>query len=262
MDKRFEGRNIFITGAGSGFGRKTAQRFAEEGAATIYMVDYNQERLDATAPSIEEHGATAIKINTDLSVMENCSDAIAQALAHDPKLDVLVANAAAWVDEPFIEHSDDSWRRVLSVNLDGYYVLAQRAAKAMKETGGGVILFTASIVAQGHGRGFTAYCVSKAGLISLAKAIAVECAPYNIRANCVSPGPADTQQSVDLVGLKLMEKWRTEGFPAVPMNRLASDEDIANGFLYLASDDAKYVSGVNLVVDGALTAQTYDVPES
>ena len=95
MDKRFEGRNVFITGAGSGFGRKTAQRFAEEGAATIYMVDYNQERLDATAPSIEEHGATAIKINTDLSVMENCSDAIAQALAHDPKLDVLVANAAA-----------------------------------------------------------------------------------------------------------------------------------------------------------------------
>ena len=260
--KRFEGKNVFITGAGSGFGRKTAERFAEEGAKTIYMVDYNQERLDATAPAIEELGPVVIKINTDLGDMQNCADAVATALEHDPKLDVLVSNAAAWANEPFLDHSDDTWRHVLSVNLDAYYVLAQRAARAMKETGGGVILFTASIVALGHGRGFTAYCVSKAALLSLAKAIAVECAPFDIRCNCVSPGPADTQQSVDLAGEELMEKWRSEGFPVVPMNRLASDEDIANAFLYLASDDAKYVSGTNIVVDGALTAQAYDVPES
>jgi 2-hydroxycyclohexanecarboxyl-CoA dehydrogenase len=92
--------------------------------------------------------------------------------------------------------------------------------------------------------------------------MAVELAEHNIRVNCVAPGPADTQQSVDLVGEELMEKWRREGFPVVPMNRLASTDDIAGAFLYLASDDAKYVSGHNLIVDGALTAQTYDVPES
>jgi NAD(P)-dependent dehydrogenase (short-subunit alcohol dehydrogenase family) len=131
----------------------------------------------------------------------------------------------------------------------------------MKETGGGVILFTSSISSLGHGRGFTAYGVAKAGLVALAKAIAVECAPYNIRANCVAPGPADTQQSVDLAGEELMDKWRAEGFPVVPMNRLATDDDIAGAFLYLASDDAKYVSGINLIVDGGLTAQVYDVPE-
>jgi NAD(P)-dependent dehydrogenase (short-subunit alcohol dehydrogenase family) len=260
--RRFEGKNVFVTGGGSGFGRRTAQRFAEEGAKTVYLVDYNQERLDATAPTIEERGATAVKICADLGVMENCSAAVEQALEFDPKLDVLVSNAAAWVDEEFIEHSDESWRRVLSVNLDAYYVLANRAARAMRDTGGGVILFTSSISSLGHGRGFTAYSVAKAGLVSLAKAIAVECAPYNIRCNCVSPGPADTQQSVDLVGEELMVKWRAEGFPVVPMNRLASDDDIAGAFLYLASDDAKYVSGINLVVDGALTAQAYDVPAS
>ncbi len=260
--RRFEGRNVFVTGAGSGFGRRTALRFAEEGARHVHMVDYNQERLDATAPAIEALGAIPHKICLDLGEMDNCSDAMARALAVDPKLDVLVSNAAAWVAADFIDMTTAEWRRIMSVNLDAYFVLAREAANAMKDTGGGVILFTASIVALGHGRAFTAYCVSKAALVSLARAIAVECAPYGIRANCVSPGPADTQQSVDLVGEELMDKWRTHGFPVVPANRLADDRDIAEAFLYLASDAAKYVSGVNLVVDGALTAQTYDVPES
>lgn len=262
MSKRFEDKNVLVTGAGSGFGRWTAERFAEEGAKNVYLVDRLQDRLDEVSPVIEELGANPVQIETDLAEMDNCAAAVAQALEVDPKLDVLVSNAAAWVDEPFIEMTDESWRRVLSVNLDAYYVLAQRAARAMKETGGGAILFTSSISALGHGRGFTAYSVAKAGLVSLAKAIAVECAPYNIRCNCVAPGPADTQQSVDVAGEELMEKWREEGFPVVPMNRLASVDDIANAFLYLASDDAQYVSGVNLVVDGGLTAQTYDVPDS
>ena len=194
--------------------------------------------------------------------MDNCEKAMAQALSVDPKLDVLVSNAGAWNDAQFIDLRTPDWRRIMSVNLDAYFVLAREAANAMKKTGGGVILFTSSIVALGHGRGFTAYCVSKAALVSLARAIAVECAPYGIRANCVSPGPADTQQSVDLVGEELMDKWRRHGFPVVPANRLADDTDIAEAFLYLASDAAKYVSGVNLIVDGALTAQTYDVPDS
>ena len=259
--RRFVGKNVFVTGAGSGFGRRTAQRFAEEGAQHVYLVDYNQDRLDATAPSIEAHGATAHKICLDMADLDNCADAVQQALAVDPRLDVMVSNAAAWVDSLFIDMSTEDWRRIMAVNLDAYFVLAREAARAMRETGGGVILFTASIVAAGHGRGFTAYCVSKAGLVSLAKAIAVECAGYGIRANCVSPGPADTQQSVDLVGDELMDKWRRDGFPVVPLNRLADDIDIAEAFLYLASDAARYVSGVNLVVDGALTAQTYDIPE-
>lgn len=258
----FEGKNVLITGAGSGFGRRTALRFAEEGAKHLHLVDYQQERLEAIAPMIEQRGAIPHLINLDLGDMANCEAAISEALAIDPKLDVMIANAAAWTDVPFIDLTNEAWRRVLSVNLDAYFVLAREAARAMKDTGGGVILFTSSISSLGHGRGFTSYCVAKAGLVSLAKAIAVECAQFNIRANCVSPGPADTQQSVDLVGEELMDKWRTQGFPVVPMNRLADDLDIAEAFLYLASDAAKYVSGINLVVDGALTAQTYDVPES
>ena len=175
---------------------------------------------------------------------------------------MLISNAAAWVQVPFIEMNHDDWRRVMSVNLDAYFTLSQRAARAMRETGGGVILFTSSISALGHGRNFTAYCVAKAAVVSLVKAIAVELAPWNIRANCVSPGPADTQQSVDIAGEELMSKWRAGGFPVVPMNRLAATDDIASAFLYLASDEARYVSGINLVVDGGYTAQVYDLPKS
>ncbi len=260
MTQRFSGQNIFITGAGSGIGRRCAELFAAEGANNIYLVDYKQDRLDAVAPVIAASGATPHLLNFDLGVMDNCAEAISYALQVDAKLDVVISNAAAWTDRGFLEMSDADWRGVLAVNLDAYYVIAQRSAQAMARTGGGVILFTSSISALGHGRGFTNYCVAKAGVVALAKAIAVECAPFNIRCNCVAPGPADTQQSVDVAGEELMQKWRSDGFPLVPLNRLASTDDIAHAFLYLASEEARYVSGINLVVDGALTAQTYDVP--
>lgn len=258
---RFTDRNVFVTGAGSGFGQRTAELFAQEGAKHVYLVDRFADRLETTASRVAAAGGNPVPICCDLGDMANCADAVAQALAVDPKLDVMISNAAAWADEHFLDITDESWRRVLSVDLDAYFVLAHRAANAMKQTGGGVILFTSSISSLGHGRGFTSYAVAKAGLVALAKAIAVECAPFNIRANCVSPGPADTQQSVDLTSEELMNKWRTEGFPVVPLNRLASVDDIAHAFAYLASDEARYLSGVNLIVDGALTAQTYDVPD-
>jgi len=148
---RFTGKNVFITGAGSGFGQQTTELFAEEGAARVYLVDRLQERLDVTAERVEATGATPVSICTDLSSMANCSDAIAEALAIDPKLDVMISNAAAWADEHFLDITDESWRHVLSVNLDTYFVLAHRAANAMKHTGGGAILFTSSVASLGHG---------------------------------------------------------------------------------------------------------------
>ena len=127
---------------------------------------------------------------------------------------------------------------------------------------GGVILYTASISSLGASPSFAHYSAAKAGVANLVTTMAIELAPHQIRVNAVSPGPADTQQSVDLVGEELMDKWRREGFPVVPLQRLASAEDIAAAFSYLASDDAGYVTGINLVVDGGLTAHAYSVPES
>jgi NAD(P)-dependent dehydrogenase (short-subunit alcohol dehydrogenase family) len=258
---RFQKKNVFLTGAGSGFGRATALGFAREGADVVCLVERLPERLEAVCAEVEELGARAVPILADLGDAASCERAVQRALADAGRLDVVVVNHAAmsW-ETPFLELADADWETELRVNLTSFFVLAQRAARSMAQTGGGVILFTASVNALGAGRGFAPYCVTKAGLVSLAQVMAVELAPHGIRVNCVSPGPADTQRSVDLVGEETMERFRAS-FPGVPMNRLASAEDIAEAFLYLASDAASYITGHNLVVDGGLTAQIYDLPE-
>jgi NAD(P)-dependent dehydrogenase (short-subunit alcohol dehydrogenase family) len=258
---RFDGRSIFITGAGSGFGQRTAVRFAELGAALIHLVDRVPERLEQTAALVTAAGAEAHSHCVDLGEADHCTEVIRRAVALGPRLDVMISNAATFADEHFLDITHESWRRVLAVDLDASFLLAQGAARAMRDTGGGSILFTASIGARFHGRGFTSYDVSKAALLALVRAIAVECAPYNIRANCVSPGPGDTPQSAALVDDATMQRWRTDGFEAAPLQRLASVDDIAEAFVYLASDEARYVTGIDLVVDGGLTAQAYTPPK-
>ena len=161
----------------------------------------------------------------------------------------------------FLDGTDDDWALEIDVNLTSHYVLAREVARAMRDAGrGGSIAFTASINASGASVGCAAYCATKAGLVALMEVMAIELARHGIRVNCVSPGPADTQRSIDLVGEAKMRELRT-AFPVVPLNRLASPEDVAEAFLYLVSDAASYVTGHNLVVDGGLTAQIYDVPK-
>jgi NAD(P)-dependent dehydrogenase (short-subunit alcohol dehydrogenase family) len=256
---RFDGKHIFVTGAGSGFGRRTAERFAEEGAAEIYLVDLLQDRLDVVAEEIRKRGSNPISLCFDLADAAKCSEAMAKALSRGP-LDVLICNAAEVEEKRFINIELASWKRQLAVNLTAYFILGRDAARSMVEQKSGVILFTSSIDAQGHSLGFTPYCVTKAGEVSLMKSMAVELARSGVRVNSVSPGPADTQQSTDLVGEDLMEKWRKYGFPETPLNRLVSVNDIANAFLYLASDDASFVTGHDLVVDGGHTADLYEIP--
>ena len=261
MPPRFQKKIVFVTAAGAGFGFATATGFAREGAATVCVVEKLADRLERVAEAVEEHGARAVPIHADLGETAGCEAAVAQVLEACGRLDVAVLNHAAmsW-ETPFLEVPHEQWDTELRVDLTSYFVMAQRLARAMVEAGGGVILFTASVNALGAGGGFAPYCASKAGLVALAQVMAVELAQRGVRVNCVSPGPADTQRSVDLVGEETMARFR-ERFPGVPMNRLASAEDIAEAFLYLASDAAGYVTGQNLVVDGGLTAQVYHLPD-
>jgi 3-oxoacyl-[acyl-carrier protein] reductase len=157
---------------------------------------------------------------------------------------------------------DESWLKVIAVDLTASFVVGQRTARAMVESGnGGVILYTASISSLGASPDFAHYCAAKAGTVNLAKTMAIELISHGIRVNCVSPGPSDTQQSVDLVGEELMEKFR-KSFPVVPMGRLGKADEMAAAFSFLASDEAAYITGVNLVVDGGLTAHAYTLQES
>jgi NAD(P)-dependent dehydrogenase (short-subunit alcohol dehydrogenase family) len=252
-----------ITGGGSGFGRATALRFAAEGAAHVVLVDRLEDRLAAVRAELEPLGPGVTTVAVDLGTIEGCDEAVRRGVEGAGHLDVVVSNAAAWTQEPFIEMPDASWLKVIAVNLNASFAIAQRSARAMRDRGsGGVILFTASISSLGGSPEFAHYNATKAAIANLVKTLALELVPYKIRVNCVSPGPGDTQQSVDLVGEELMAKWREEGFPVVPLGRLAAADDIAAAFSYLASDEASYVTGVNLVVDGGLTAHAYSVPAS
>lgn len=264
MDKeRHAGKVVLVTGGGSGIGRATALRFAEEGAERVIVVDHFGDRLERVSGELRERGTTPGAIRAELAEIPECERAIRSAFEDAGRLDVVVSNAAAWTQEPFLELKDDSWLKVIAVNLTASFAIGQRAARAMVDSGrGGVILFTTSISSLGGSPEFSHYNAAKAGTANLVKTMALELVGHGIRVNCVSPGPSDTQQSVDLVGQELMEKWRREGFPPAPMGRLGSPEDMAAAFSFLASDEAAYVTGVNLVVDGGLTAHAYSVPES
>ncbi len=260
---RFAGRKALVTGAGAGFGRATAVGLAREGAASVALVEQHQDRLDAVSAEVESHGAQAIPIAIDLASMESAAHVIDTTVAAAGGLDILISNHAAMSWEvPFLDGTDAEWQRELDVNLTSHYVLARHAARTMQAAGhGGSIGFTASVDALGAEHGYTPYCVTKAALVALAKVMAVELAQYGIRVNCVSPGPGDTQRSIDLVGEERMVEFRKTGFAGVPLVRLASVDDIAQAFLYLASDAASYITGHNLVVDGGLTVYAYHLPE-
>lgn len=262
MDReRFKGKNVFITGAGSGFGRATAQKFAEQGAENIYLVDILPDRLDRVESEVRSRGAKAHPIKCNILDIADCDRAIEKALKIAPRLDVMISNAAPGrMPTPFLEMPDAVWLEDIQGILNASFVMGQRSARAMVATGGkGVILFTISVSALGAGNGFAAYCAAKSGQVALVKVMAAELAEHGIRVNGVSPGPADTQRSVDFLGEDVMKKLRAS-FPTVPLGRLASPDDIANAFIYLASDEAAYVTGINLIVDGGLSGLIYTPP--
>ena len=253
---RLKGKVALVTGAGSGFGEATVHRFLAEGAEHVFLVDNKQDRLDKVVAAA---GDGVTPINANLGSRDDCRNLI--QIAHDQagRLDVLVSNAGAWTQEPFLEMKEESWDYVMGVTLHASFILGQLAARIMKDQGGGVILYTASIDFQGAAPGFSHYAVGKAAVVNLARNMAIELAPYKIRVNCVSPGPSNTQQSVDIVGEERMKEFR-ESFPIVPLGRLGEPEDMAAAFTFLASDDASYVTGHNLVVDGGLIAHAYSIP--
>ncbi len=259
---RLAGKSALITGGGSGFGRATARRFVEEGATKIILVDIRLDSAEKVQAEVEALGAQALALQCDVGTKANCEKLMDDTLAWvDGKLDILVSNAAPFHGpQPFLEFTDDFWFSDMNVQLNASFFLGRRAAQAMAKSGGGAILYTTSINAQGAGAQFASYVAAKAGIAGLIKVMAVELAEYGIRVNGVGPGPADTPRSVQLVGEETMEEFRKK-FPVVPMNRLAAADDIANAFVFLASDEASYITGQNLMVCGGVTAYVYNVPK-
>jgi 3-oxoacyl-[acyl-carrier protein] reductase len=249
---RLEGKCALITGAGSGLGRAMARRFAEEGARVL-VTDVNEEAAAETVALIGgQPGERAAARHMDVTSEEQVAAAIADVLARWGRLDILVANAGIGTPGFLANTSLHDWERVLSVNLNGVFLCAKHAIPAMRAAGGGVILTTASVAGLQGTPHLGAYGASKAGVVQLTQTIALEGARFNIRANAICPVWADTPMIAEFVaGTRAAPEQVRERLTAqIPLGRMATPDDIANAALFLVSDEAAFITGVALPVDG------------
>ena len=255
MNGRFAGRGVIVTGGGRGIGQATARAFAAEGA-NVLVLGRTVTGLEETVAQITADGGQAWLLPCDVTNEAQVEETVTRAASRWDRIDVLINNAGIDDDTPFLEVDRARWRAVVDTNLTGVFLMSQAVGRKMAKTGGGVILHTASIDASGGDGPYAAYNASKAGLLGLSRTMALELAAHGIRSNCVSPGFTHTVMTEKAVGPKLMD-YLNGSFARVPMKRLVRTDEVAQAFLFLASDQASAITGIDLRVDGGLTANWY-----
>ena len=252
---RFENKVAIITGGTSGIGLAAAQLFSQEGARVVLMAR-NPSRGQAAVAQITATGRQAIFVPGDVGVAADCQRCVAAALDAHGRLDILFNNAGViHVNRNLVETSEEEWDATLNSNLKGIFLMSKAAIPRIAAGGGGVIINNASIFGLVGGSGVAAYCAAKGGVITLTKAMALDHAAQNIRVNCICPGSVSTpmleNEMNDLGGVEV----QTPQFASRhPLNRIASPQEIARSVAYLASEDASFVTGIALPVDGGRSA--------
>ncbi|OLS24244.1 MAG: 3-oxoacyl-[acyl-carrier-protein] reductase FabG [Candidatus Heimdallarchaeota archaeon LC_3] len=243
MSKKFENKVAFITGGSTGIGFSTAKRFAEEGAKVV-IASSNVERGEAAVKQIKSSGGEATFIQTDVSQFDQIQRAIEKTIEIYGRLDFAFNNAGTPGKMGSLHTgSEQNWDRVLDVNLKGIWAAMKFEIQHMIQNGGGVIINNSS-TAGGRGMaGLSVYNASKFGIHGLTKAAALEYAKAGVRVNVVMPGPIETNM------IQGMQEYLV---PMVPMKRTGDPDDIANAVLWLCSDEASFVTGVALPVDGGM----------
>ena len=241
MSGRLAGRTALVIGAARGIGKGVATRFAEEGA-NLVLADWEEEAGRRTAGEL---GAQFIR--ADISKMADAEAAVALALQAFGRLDIIVQNAGIYPWQLIEDTTTEDWDRVMGVNLRGSFHAAKAALKPMREQGYGRILFTSSITgpyvtSPGHGH----YSATKAGINGFIRSAALEFSGYGITVNGVEPGNILTEGIQEQRG----DAHIASMVAAIPLGRLGSVRDVANAFLFLASDEASYITGTTIVVDG------------
>ena len=241
---RFTHQAVIVTGAGHGIGRAIAERFAAEGAR-VAVNDLDPVRAAEVAAAI---GPPAIALACDVSKKTAVDALFDEAIERFGRLDVLVNNAGnIHAARHFLEGDEAWWDGLLGVNLKGSFLCAHRAAQYMVRHGGGVIINMSSGGATKAHRGNVAYDASKGGIEAMTRAMALDLAPYGVRVNAIVPGLIRTYD--------IDEETAAERGKVVPLGRLGSPEDLAGPTVFLATDDARYITGACLVVDGGVLVQ-------
>ena len=247
MHDSLRGKSVLVTGAGRGIGRAIADRFAEVGS-TVAVNDVDGDAAATTAAAISQRGGTAMAAPADVSDSAQVAAMIDAVMAAHGRVDVLVNNAG--IVSPmlhFFDATEEWWRRIIDVNLTGHFLVSHPVARIMAEQGGGSIVNMSSGGATRAHRSFTAYDATKGGIEALTRAMALDLGPYNVRVNALVPG------SIDTTGMSTGERaLRGEN---VPLGRIGEPLDMTGAALFLASDDAAYITGETLRIDGGMLAQ-------
>lgn len=261
MTQRLAGKVAVVTGAGSGIGAASARRFAEEGAKVV-LVDLNADGIEAETQKILDAGGTAMAVPTDVTSLEACDAmAAAAAEAYGP-VDVLYANAGIAGTGNVVDCTPEMWDKVIAVMLTGVWYSQRAIAKQMVDNGGGSIINQASIGGIIGVKGIFPYAAAKAGVIGMTKQSAVEMGQYGIRFNAIAPGTAPTplvtatyeQKGGSGGDYTSVEEGLANATAKYPIGRLGTVDDIANLALFLASDEAAWITGSVYVIDGGMTA--------
>lgn len=251
-----DGKVALVTGAGSGIGHAIATRFGREGALVAVNYFGHAEEAKRLARELEACCTRSLAHEADVSRREQVNRMIARVVDELGPVDVLVNNAGFGEAAPFLEIDEESWQRVLSVDLTGAFFCAQACAAVMKESGGGSIVNISSIHEDLPFEGYTSYCAAKGGMRMLMRNAAVELARFGIRVNNIAPGPIAVERTESLrddpEGAEVLRR-------AVPLGRMGEPEEVAEVALFLASQRASYVTGSTYYVDGGMLRHTEPV---
>ena len=246
-EAHLNGKVAIVTGGGAGIGRAIALRYGREGARVV-VADVNAETADQVASAIGEAGGEALAVPADVASAADCDRLFATGLQHFGDLDVLVNNAGLVnTERHFLEADEGWWRKIIEVNLGGVFNCSLRAAKIMAARRAGVIICLSSGGATKAHRGNAAYDAAKGGIEALVRAMALDLGPYGVRVCGIVPGSIDTQGMTPDVKAARGE--------TVPLWRVGEADDLAGPAVFLAGEDAAYVTGTMLVVDGGMLAQ-------
>lgn len=248
---RLADKVAIITGAAGGMGKADALLFAKEGAK-VAITDMLEDKLQEVVREIKENGGEAIGFNQNVVSEGDWVRVVSETVAKFGKIDILVNNVGVSDSTPFLDQTVENWERIMSINVTSVFLGQKHVIPYMIESGGGSIINISSIAGLTGGSGTGPYTASKGAVRLLTKATAVDYAKHNIRANSIHPGYIETPMTVDLFKDENMRQWFLS---QTPIPRLGKAQDIANGVLFLASDESSYITGIELPIDGGYYAK-------